>query len=245
MLICHALWSQHATDTVFTHVEKMPVFGDCAGDAEEKKCSDLALVNFISHHLVYPEAAIANNVEGTVYVNFIVDETGHVLAPTLLMDIGDGCGAAALAVINAMPDWQPGYQDGHAVKVKLNLPIQFSLRNAQQTIAERYTITWGDIVGDTVTLEQLKSNLPFSVYVRGPEGNTHYVDELSFMYTSRNRRQTSAISRGGISEELVAIVEKVKVGGNLTITASIQDNGRFISVNRVFQVVANLEASLH
>ncbi len=240
MLICHLLRSQYAVDTVFTHVDNMPSFGDCAAQESvpenRRKCSDKALVQFIARQLEYPEEARANQVEGTVYVNFVVDETGQVQSPTLLMDIGSGCGDAALAVVKAMPTWEPGHQQGQAVKVKLNLPIQFSLRNAERALAEKFSITWGDIVGDTVTTEQLKRNLPFSVYVRGPEGDTRYVDELSFTYTTRNNRQSTAASRGGISDELVAIVEKSRSGGSFTITASVQENGRFIFASRTFQV---------
>ncbi len=240
MLFCQLLWSQYAADTVFTHVDKMPSFGNCTSqeaDAEaQKKCSDRALVQFISRQLEYPEEAKANNVEGTVYVNFVVDENGHVKSPTLLMDIGSGCGEAALAIIKAMPAWEPGIQGTQPVKVKLNLPIQFSLRNADRALADRFTITWGDIVGDTVTLEQLSRNLPFSVYVRGPSGDTHYVDELGFTFTTRSKRQTTATSRGGISEELVTIIEKSKPGGKFTITASVQDDGHFINVSRTFWV---------
>jgi len=241
MLFCQLGWSQYAADTVFTHVERMPRFAGCTSmeaDSEaQKRCSDRALVQFISRHLEYPAEAKANQVEGTVYVNFVVDEYGHVLSPTLLMDIGSGCGEAALTVVRTMPVWEPGFQSGSPVKVKLNLPVQFSLRNAELALAEKFTITWGDIVGDTVSVEQLKRNLPFSVYVRGPEGDAHYVDELAFTYTTRSKRKTTAASRGGISEELVAIVEKSRHGGDFTITASVQENGKFIAVSRTFQVV--------
>ena len=241
MLICRLLSAQFAADTVFTQVTAMPSFGDCAANEPEadarKKCSDRALVQFISRQLVYPEAAKADQVEGTVYVNFMVDEAGQVQSPTLLMDIGSGCGEAALAVVKAMPAWAPGQQDGQPVKVKLNLPIQFSLRNADRALAERFSITWGDIVGDTVTTEQLKRNLPFGVSVRGPEGDARYVDELAFTFSNRSKRPATAASRGGISEELVSIVEKSKSGGSFTIAASVQEEGRFVRVFRVFQVV--------
>jgi TonB family protein len=236
MLICQLLWSQYAADTVFTHVDKMPSFGDCEGASDKKKCSDRALVHFISQHLAYPEAAKADQIEGTVYVNFVVDENGNIKSPTLLMDIGSGCGEAALDVIKAMPAWEPGLQDGRPVPVKLNLPIQFSLRNADRALAERFTITWGSIVGDTVSVEQLKSNLAFSVYVRGPEGDSRYVDELSFTFAARGKRQTTAVSRGVISDELVELVEKSKAGDSFIITASVQDDGKFVKVARRFHV---------
>ncbi len=218
----------------------MPSFGDCAAHESEpaalKQCSDKALVQFISRQLEYPESARENRVEGTVYVNFIVDETGQVQSPSLLMDIGSGCGDAALAVVQAMPKWEPGLQDGHPKKVKLNLPVQFSLRKAGSRFSEQFSITWGDIVGDTVSVEQLRRNLPYSVYVRGPEGDSRYIDELSFAF-GRGKKESSAISRGGISEELVAIVEKSKIGGRFTITASIQDGGNFVNVSRTFLVL--------
>jgi TonB family protein len=240
LLFCHLLSAQYATDTVFTHVSTMPIFGTCASqeaDAEsKKKCSDRALVQFISRQLVYPEEAKANQTEGVVYVNFVVDEAGKVQSPTLLMDIGSGCGEAALAVVRAMPNWEAGEQDGRPVKVKLNLPVQFSLRNEARTLAERYSITWGDIVGDTVTVEQLHRNLPFSVSVRGPEGNALYVDELSFSTNSRGKRQLTASSRGTINDELVAIVGKAKKGSKFLINATIQDNGRFVAIFREFYV---------
>lgn len=240
VLLCQLLWAQYTADTVFTHVTVMPSFGDCAAHESEpaalKQCSDKALVQFISRQLEYPESARENRVEGTVYVNFIVDETGQVQSPSLLMDIGSGCGDAALAVVQAMPKWEPGLQDGHPKKVKLNLPVQFSLRKAGSRFSEQFSITWGDIVGDTVSVEQLRRNLPYSVYVRGPEGDSRYIDELSFAF-GRGKKESSAISRGGISEELVAIVEKSKIGGRFTITASIQDGGNFVNVSRTFLVL--------
>ncbi len=240
MLLCQLLLAQSAMDTVFTHVAIMPSFGDCAAYESEpearKTCSDKALVHFISQHLAYPEEAVNDKVEGTVYVNFIVDETGKIQSPYLLMDIGQGCGAAALDVVKAMPAWEPGLQNGHPVKVKLNLPVQFSLRKPAAGIAEQYSITWGDIVGDTVTLEQLHRNLPSSVYVRGPEGDTRYVDELSFSFL-KGKREATASSWGIISEELASLVAKINSIGQFTIQASVQDNGQFIQVSRTFQVV--------
>ncbi|MBI5914893.1 MAG: TonB family protein [Bacteroidetes bacterium] len=240
MLVCHFLWAQFPADTVFTHAEIMPCFPGCGslepGSLTHRQCSDRALVQFISRHLVYPEEAKATGTEGTVYVNFVVDETGRVQSPRLLLDIGGGCGEAALKVLEAMPGWEPGLHEGQPVRVKLNLPIQFSLRNAEKDLTERFTITWGDIVGDSVTVQSLRRNLPFPVYVRGPEGDSRYVDELAFTF-ARNKRQLTASSRGGISDDLVAVVEKARNGGTFTITASVQDNGRFLYVTRIFQLV--------
>ncbi len=238
MFLCQLLLAQFALDTVFTHVGVMPSFGNCGMSDEtpeaRKECADQALVQFISRQLVYPEEAVNNRVEGTVYVNFIVDQFGRVQSPSLLMDIGSGCGEAALEVVKSMPAWTPGQHDGQPVKVKLNLPIQFSLRKTDSS--ERYSITWGDIVGDTVTLQQLQHNLPFSVYVRGPEGDNRYIDQLGFSYL-KGKRTYSAISRGGVGEEMASLIQKIKGGGSLTISASVQEEGHFVEVSRTFQVL--------
>jgi TonB family protein len=238
MFLCQLILAQFALDTVFTHVGIMPSFGDCSMSDETpealKKCADQALVQFISRQLVYPEEAVSNRVEGTVYVNFIVDENGQVQSPSLLMDIGYGCGEAALEVVKSMPAWTPGQHGGQPVKVKLNLPIQFSLRKTDSS--DQFSITWGDIVGDTVTLEQLQRNLPFSVYVRGPEGNNLYIDQLGFSFL-KGKRTYSAISRGGVGEEMASLIQKIKGDGSFTISASVQEDGHFIEVSRTFQVL--------
>jgi TonB family protein len=238
IFLCQVLLGQYPSDTVFTHVAVMPSFGDCASlidDPEDrKKCSDQALVQFLSMHLVYPEEAVVSKVEGTVYVNFIVDEKGTVQSPYLLMDIGSGCGEAALQVVKSMPPWEPGLQNGHPAKVKLNLPIQFSLRKSDSS--EQYSITWGDIVGDTISSEQLQRNLSYSVYVRGPEGDNRYVDQLGFSYLN-GKKAYSAISRGGVGEEMASLIQKIKGGGSFTISASVQENGHFVDVSRTFQIL--------
>ena len=233
------LIAQFSTDTIFTQVEIMPCFPGCetipVNSQTRRQCSDRELVQFISRHLVYPEEAQAKNTEGTVYVSFVVDETGEVQNPALLMDIGDNCGEAALDVIAAMPRWEPGSHLGQKVKVRFNMPIQFSLKNAEDDLSERYTLTWGTLRGNTATVEELTTNLGNPLFVRGPEGDPRYIDQLAFTF-ERKRKLINAISRGEISGEQQTLVKKIKEGGLFTITASIQDKGQFAYVTRSFQI---------
>ncbi|HHM21203.1 MAG TPA: energy transducer TonB, partial [Bacteroidetes bacterium] len=115
-------------DTLLTKADQMPFFTGCemlSGSPEEKReCSDKELVHFLSRYLVYPEEARNQGIEGTVLVSFIIDETGKVVQPEVLKDIGGGCGAAAIEVVGKMPRWQPAIHQGRAVKVRMNLPIQ-------------------------------------------------------------------------------------------------------------------------
>lgn len=237
---CQILFAQSQFDNVLTRAEQMPYFMGCHdldGDpAAKRDCSNQELVRFLSRYLVYPEVAKMTGVEGTVYVSFIVDETGRVLNPALLSDIGGGCGQAALDVIEEMPDWEPAMQGGHAVKVRLNLPIQFYLRSAGLDEAERFSLSWGNLRGDTATEAELNEALSHSVFVRGPEGDMRFVDELEFLYEKRGRVVTGT-ARGAMSTELEKVVERSRKGGTFTIRASVQDQGQFVSVFRSFQVV--------
>ncbi len=216
----------------------MPYFHGCGQPGEaptaKRQCSDREIVRYISQNLVYPEAAREAGTEGTVYVSFVVDEHGQVQNPAVLKDIGDGCGEAALRVIAGMPTWEPGEQMGKKVKVRLNLPIQFYLKEREKD-PEHYRLTWGTLRGEASTAAELQENLSQQVYVRDPEGNHYYVDELAFTFT-RNKRMLNATSRGTITEELMRIVEKVKKGGVFTITASVQNKGQFVYVTRSFLI---------
>ena len=75
----------------------------------------------------YPEAAIKNNVQGTVYVSFIVRTDGSVTDVKILRGIGSGCDEEAMRVVKLMPKWNPGEEKSKAVDVIFNLPIKFAL----------------------------------------------------------------------------------------------------------------------
>jgi protein TonB len=95
------------------YVEQMPQFDE--------------LNEYLSRHLRYPEAAKDNNIQGKVSVEFVVNEDGSITNARVLRGIGGGCDQEALRVVNAMPKWKPGKQNGKAVKVYFVLPIVFVL----------------------------------------------------------------------------------------------------------------------
>ncbi len=239
LLLCSVLSAQPLSDTIFTQVDLMPYFNGCRqiekGTPEKRSCSDEEIVKYISRHLIYPAEAMEANTEGTVYVSFVIDRSGKVRDYSILKDIGNGCGEAALKVVAQMPAWEPGVQEGQEVNVRLNLPIQFYLKTPEK-VADLYSLTWGILRGDATSVSALRSSIGQDIFVRGPEGDLQYIDELIFTFEKKKRRLTAS-SRGEISEELRRIVRKAKRGGVFTISASVQDKGRFISVKRSFQIV--------
>jgi len=86
------------------------------------------LNNYIVSQIHYPEAAKVSNITGRVIVRFVVNEDGTISNATVMKGIGGGCDEEALRVINSMPKWKPGKQNGVPVKVYYNIPINFVLQ---------------------------------------------------------------------------------------------------------------------
>jgi protein TonB len=102
---------------VYTQVDVMPTF---TGGND-------ALYNYLATNLKYPEAAKASKIQGAVFVRFIVNADGKVSNVTILKGIAGGCDEEAKRVIESMPAWNPGKQNGQVVAVQYKLPIKFSL----------------------------------------------------------------------------------------------------------------------
>lgn len=79
--------------------------------------------------LRYPPAARRMGIEGRVYVEFIILETGKIVEPRAVKGIGAGCDEEAVRIMESMPNFKPGMLEGKPVKVKMVLPIYFKLRN--------------------------------------------------------------------------------------------------------------------
>ena len=106
-------------DKIFTAVEHMPTFPGGAA----------ALLRFISSHLQYPQAAADNNVQGKVYVKFVVTSTGRVEKVQIARSVDKALDQEALRVCRMLPNFTPGRQDGQPVNVWYTLPITFKLNN--------------------------------------------------------------------------------------------------------------------
>ena len=105
---------------VFTIVEEMPSFP--GGDAERNK--------FLAENIKYPQQALENNIQGTVYVAFVVDSKGNVTDVKVMRGIGGGCDEEAIRVVKMMPQWHAGKQNGKQVRVLFNMPVYFKIQGA-------------------------------------------------------------------------------------------------------------------
>jgi periplasmic protein TonB len=102
---------------VFLVVEQQPEF---EGGYE-------AMMNFIRKNMRYPASARRMGIDGTVYVSFVVGKDGTINDVKVIRGISADCDKEAVRVVQAMPPWKPGKQNGKAVFVRFNLPIKFKL----------------------------------------------------------------------------------------------------------------------
>lgn len=102
---------------IFMVVEQQPEF---EGGYE-------AMMNFIRKNMRYPASARRMGIDGTVYVSFVVGKDGVINDVKVLRGISADCDKEAVRVVQAMPPWKPGKQNGKPVFVRFNLPIKFKL----------------------------------------------------------------------------------------------------------------------
>jgi protein TonB len=89
-----------------------------------------ALESYINNNIEYPQEAIDNNVEGTVSVQFAVDEQGKISnVKTVNKKIGYGLEEEAVKIVSDMPKWTPGQVKGKNVKTWRTLPIIYKLES--------------------------------------------------------------------------------------------------------------------
>lgn len=102
---------------IFTVVEQQPEF---EGGYE-------ALTMYLRNNMRYPVMARKMGVEGTVHVSFLVNKTGSISEVKVLRGISAECDKEAIRVVEAMPSWKPGRQNGHNVYVRMVMPLKFRL----------------------------------------------------------------------------------------------------------------------
>ena len=102
---------------VFRVVEDMPEFPG----------GEQALRNFIGSNIKYPDYAVKKNLQGTVFITFVVKSDGTVGNAKVVRGVDASLDQEALRVVNLLPVWKPGKQKGQAVNVAYTIPVQFKL----------------------------------------------------------------------------------------------------------------------
>lgn len=75
----------------------------------------------------YPSMAEQNNIQGKVYLSFVVEKNGALTDIKVDRKLGFGTDEEAVRVLTGSPRWTPGIQNGKPVRVKYNIQINFAL----------------------------------------------------------------------------------------------------------------------
>ena len=84
-------------------------------------------MHFIAQNVKYPAEAVEKKIEGTVIVQFGINEQGKVTNPKVMRSIDPALDAEALRVVAQIPAFIPAKQNGKPVSSDFVLPIRFKL----------------------------------------------------------------------------------------------------------------------
>ena len=105
---------QEVENKVFTVAEVMPSFPNVNA--------------WLASHIQYPAVAAENGVQGRVIVKFVVGRDGSVSQAQIVRGVDQALDREALRVVNSMPKWSPGMNNGQPANVWFTLPITFKLQ---------------------------------------------------------------------------------------------------------------------
>jgi protein TonB len=131
----------------YVDVDEPPMFEECEGkvtDEEQENCFHKFLMTNISKNVKYPESAKELNVEGKVYVAFVVDKNGLISQTKVVrgsgyvyerteepineyIDAYKDLDAAAVEAIKQTQKIKPAMVDNAPVSVQYTIPVSFKI----------------------------------------------------------------------------------------------------------------------
>ena len=95
-------------------------------------------LEYIKTNLRYPEEALKNNIEGTVHLNFTINQDGIVEHCVVTKGIGYGCDEEAVRLIKEAK-YGRAHNRGFKITTTRKTRIAFSIKKIKKTISYSYT----------------------------------------------------------------------------------------------------------
>ncbi len=96
-------------------------------DNPEFPGGEVAFRKYLQDNIQYPITALENDIQGTVYVQFVIDAEGNVVKPEILRGVDPLLDKEALRVVGSSPKWKPAKMGGKPVRASLTVPVKFQL----------------------------------------------------------------------------------------------------------------------
>ena len=126
-------------EAAFDVVEEMPEF---PGGPQ-------AMMDYLMKNVCYPKTAFDANIQGRVIAQFVVDKEGTIRGAHVVKSVDPALDAEAVRVINSMPKWTPGRQNGKVVNVKYTIPVNFQLQGDDKEESAEVRLVTSDGVRST------------------------------------------------------------------------------------------------
>ena len=94
-----------------------------------------ALFNYLEESVVHPESV--SEISGRVVLRFVVNKDGSITDIEVVKKLHPDLSKEAIRVVQEMPLWQPGYQDGVPVRVYYTLPVRFGEMNSEVKMSRK------------------------------------------------------------------------------------------------------------
>lgn len=108
-----------ATENVLIAAEQMPQYPG----------GDRAVMQFVADHVVYPKECADSAIQGRVVVKFVINKDGSIGETQVLRSPHPLLSAEAVRVVKMLSGFKPGMSGGKPVAVWFTLPVNFKLRN--------------------------------------------------------------------------------------------------------------------
>ena len=108
---------------------------------------------WLAKHIKYPPKAQENNIQGRVFVQFVVDKDGSIMDVKAVRSPHPWLSREAVRVVSEMPKWKPAMRGGKPVRSRFNLPIMFKLSSGETSSASSG--------GDDRVFEVVETNAEF------------------------------------------------------------------------------------
>gem|GEM_PF-3664485 len=107
--------------------------------------SDQALMAFVGNNIIYPKAAIDNNIEGVVAVRYTVEANGQLTNFKIGKSQGWGLDQAVLDMMEKLAEekgpWRAAYLDRRSIATSMILPVKFKLQGDHKKEAKSRKLT--------------------------------------------------------------------------------------------------------
>jgi antitoxin component YwqK of YwqJK toxin-antitoxin module len=111
-----------------TYTERPPAFPcDSVYKEQNRECAEKSLLAFLNKTIIYPTEMKKVDVKGKVIASFVINKDGSVTEIDFHHGVCYAFENEVKRVLMLMPKWIPGEQNGHPVKVRYSLPINFRL----------------------------------------------------------------------------------------------------------------------